>query len=313
MAFLFLEGFDKDMAAGDAHVTTALGNAKGKAKTFNDLAGKTASKTDVPEPAQTKRFVSGVPRHLKPIDAQTSHTPFPYDASALSKLREDQVPRFFGALTDSHMLPERRLPLDSLVAMQNRVDTGKVAMAGTWGGGKPPVVVHMNGRHYIADGHHRLSAAYLRGDEDANCKYLDLSPVSQALKSDFEVPLIIKSYVPEQQLIFGWASVVEKDGRLVIDKQGDIILPEDLENAAYDFVLTSRQQGDMHKTVGVGRLVESCVFTKEKQEAMGITLPGGMIAWWTGFKVDDAPLWEAHKRGERPEFSIGGAGRRVEV
>jgi hypothetical protein len=31
-----------------------------------------------------------------------------------------------------------------------------------------------------------------------------------------------------------------------------------------------------------------------------------MVGWWTGFKVDSPALWAAHKRGERPEFSIGG-------
>jgi len=32
--------------------------------------------------------------------------------------------------------------------------------------------------------------------------------------------------------------------------------------------------------------------------------------WWVGFLVDDDGVWEAHKRGERPEFSIGGRAKR---
>ncbi len=99
----------------------------------------------------------------------------------------------------------------------------------------------------------------------------------------------------------------------MVDKQGDMILPAELERAAYDFVLHSRDGGDMHLRKGCSRLVESIVFTKEKQAAMGIELPGGMVGWWTGFYVDDDELWAAHKRGERPEFSIGGTAHRAPI
>lgn len=127
----------------------------------------------------------------------------------------------------------------------------------------------------------------------------------------WSIPLKILKAEPDKQMIFGWASVVEKNGVLVIDKQGDIITPDDLEEAAYDFVLYSRTGGDMHMRKGVSRLIESMIFTKQKQELMGIDL--GLVGWWTGWKVDDAKLWDAHKRGERPEFSIGGRGVRVPV
>lgn len=127
----------------------------------------------------------------------------------------------------------------------------------------------------------------------------------------WSIPLDIIKSQPDEQLIFGWASVVEVNGKLVIDKQGDIILPEDLEKAAYDFVLYSRSGGDMHTKKNVSRMVESMVFTKQKQDLMGIDL--GMVGWWTGWRVDKPELWAAMKRGERPEFSIGGTGKRVEI
>jgi hypothetical protein len=123
----------------------------------------------------------------------------------------------------------------------------------------------------------------------------------------WSLPLEIKKFDQDQQLMFGWASVVEKDGRIIVDKQGDIIPAEELEKAAYEYTLSSRVQGDMHDTVGVGRMVESMVFTKEKQKALGIDL--GLVGWWVGFKVDDTELWAAVKRGEKPEFSIGGSSR----
>lgn len=126
---------------------------------------------------------------------------------------------------------------------------------------------------------------------------------------EFEATLAISKMVPEQRLVFGWASVCSVNGVQVIDKQDDIIPVDELETAAYDFVLYSREQGDMHNKRDAGKLVESLMFTPEK-EALGIIAKneaGEVIhGWWVGFRVNSDPLWEAHKRGERPEFSIGG-------
>ena len=135
--------------------------------------------------------------------------------------------------------------------------------------------------------------------------------------ADWSLPVEIMKTDPDQQLVFGWASVASKDGLLVVDKQGDMILPEDLERAAYDFVLYCRSQGDMHKTddngqpLQVGRVVESMMFTRQKQEVLKIDL--GMEGWWVGMRVDSPEVWAAIKRGDRPEFSIGGRGNRVAV
>jgi hypothetical protein len=129
--------------------------------------------------------------------------------------------------------------------------------------------------------------------------------------SKWMLPLDIKKADPDQHLIFGWASVVEKNGKAIIDKQGDVIPVSELENAAYEFTLNSRTHGDMHRTHGGAKLVESMVFSKDKQKALGIDL--GQVGWWVGFKVHDEELWAAHKRGDRPEFSIGGAAVPVDV
>ena len=65
------------------------------------------------------------------------------------------------------------------------------------------------------------------------------------------------------------------------------------------------------KERGVGRMIESMMFTCEKQDALGICL--NMEGWWLGFKVDDPNTWAQIKRGELPEFSIGGKGDRKEI
>lgn len=132
---------------------------------------------------------------------------------------------------------------------------------------------------------------------------------------EFEATIEVAKFVPEQQMVFGWASVCSVNGVDVIDKQEDIIPVEEIEKAAYDFVLYSREQGDMHAKRSVGRLIESVVFTPEKA-ALGLTAKNdngeAMMGWWCGFKVSDAEVWKAHKEGRRPEFSIGGKATPVE-
>jgi hypothetical protein len=103
-------------------------------------------------------------RALEPLDSKRSVTPFRYIGNVLGSLREDQVPRFFGALTDPEALPAKKVKLGELIAMQNRVDTAKVKSMAEDGvaGGKLPVVVQIDGEQWIADGHHRCCMAERR-------------------------------------------------------------------------------------------------------------------------------------------------------
>jgi hypothetical protein len=124
-------------------------------------------------------------------------------------------------------------------------------------------------------------------------------------KKEFDISKIDE----DKKVVFAWASVIEENGEILIDKQGDYILEEDLEDAAYGFVLNSRNAGEMHiKKSGVGRLVESIVFTKQKQQALGIDL--GKVGWFVGFKIDDDNVWDKIKKGNYPMMSIGGKGIR---
>jgi len=114
-----------------------------------------------------------------------------------------------------------------------------------------------------------------------------------------------------KQLVFGWASIVEQGGKSVVDKQGDVISEDEMEKMAYKFTLTSRTAGEMHEKVGVGKLVESIAFTKEKQKALGIDL--GKVGWWLGFKVTDNNVWNKIEKGEYKSFSIHGKGVRERI
>ena len=137
-------------------------------------------------------------------------------------------------------------------------------------------------------------------DEYGN-KFLELN--KRVLKASFQVA---KS-TDEEQRVFGWASVSEIDGKEIVDHHRDIISTKDMEEMAYQFAEV-RTGGEMHDTMGVSQLIESMVFTKEKQEALGIDL--GMVGWWVGFQVTDTETWKRVKNGELRSFSIGGRGFR---
>lgn len=123
--------------------------------------------------------------------------------------------------------------------------------------------------------------------------------------ADWSISVPISKVDAEKRQVFGWASVVtDESGAAIVDKQGDIIPVDELERAAYGYVLKSREGADMHERRAVSDLIESVVLTAEKREAMGV--PAGPCGWWVGYQVQDAEAWAAIKSGDRSEFSIGG-------
>jgi len=115
-----------------------------------------------------------------------------------------------------------------------------------------------------------------------------------------------------RQLVFGWASVaLNKDGSPLIDLHGDQIDPQDLEDAAYEFVLKFRDMNERHAVESKGQLVESFVVTPDKLEKMGLSPDSLPIGWWTGFYVSDRAVFERVQSGEYTMFSIEGSAERV--
>jgi len=117
----------------------------------------------------------------------------------------------------------------------------------------------------------------------------------------------------DKQYVFGWGSVSQTaDGETVCDWQDDMIEPGDMEESAYNHVLNFRSTGERHEPDkrNKGTLIESCVFTEEKQKAIGIA-PGQVpIGWWVGYYIDDPIAWEKIKSGEYQMFSVEGKGKR---
>lgn len=124
----------------------------------------------------------------------------------------------------------------------------------------------------------------------------------------------IKKADDDKQYAFGWANVaVRTDGEQIIDYQKDLVDPDVLENAAYNFVEFYREAGEMHERGGAGVLIESVVFTKEKLKALGLSDDALPIGWWVGFHVTDDDVWQKVKDGTYNMFSIEGQAVRVPV
>lgn len=114
---------------------------------------------------------------MMPDDEKRAFSPFPYDKKFFKRLRPDQVPRFLRCISDPWKLPKRWIKLDSLSALQDRVDVGKVETIRGLPGLRPPVVVRIrkDDPNTIADGLHRCSADWLDKRDNIVVHYCDLS------------------------------------------------------------------------------------------------------------------------------------------
>jgi hypothetical protein len=143
------------------------------------------------------------------------------------------------------------------------------------------------------------------------------SDFSKADSPDLTWEGIIEKTDTDKRQVFGYCTVTHVNGEPVVDRQGDYVPLDEIEKAAYTYVVNSRKGGDMHTRDGelplqTSDMVESFVVTPEKLQTMGLDENAIPHGWWVGFKVNDDKQWEMVKNGERTAFSIHGSGRRVE-
>lgn len=129
-------------------------------------------------------------------------------------------------------------------------------------------------------------------------------------EKNVEVSFVVTKSTDEG-LVSGWANVaVEANGEAPLDWQGDMMSSVTLEKAAINFMLEYRTSGVMHTGNPKGVVVESIVFTKEKQAAIGI--PPGTVAegWFVTVKILDPEVFAKVKDGTLKMFSIQGRAKR---
>lgn len=114
---------------------------------------------------------------------------------------------------------------------------------------------------------------------------------------DGDAPAVVLKRDDLKRQVFGFANVsVSLAGDLITDLQLDQILPEDLEQAAYDFCkLAFSGTGEMHTGGVKGQMIE-CVYLDTEKVRIMLTAAGNDAAdvakiempprWWVGFELD---------------------------
>ena len=136
-------------------------------------------------------------------------------------------------------------------------------------------------------------------------------PGMKPIKIDVQKNKVVKHYYcdiiksEEKQIVYG--VVLEPD---TVDAQGDIIPPEEIENAAHEFMLISQTIGIEHSAPAEAKVVESYIAPTDL-EIGGQKVKKG--SWIIAVKIFDKELWEKIKKGYYTGFSIGGYATREKV
>jgi hypothetical protein len=114
---------------------------------------------------------------------------------------------------------------------------------------------------------------------------------------------------PMKQLVYGWFSVIEKDGVPVVDVEGDVISEDDLLHLVHTFNAGPRISKLNHDGQPVGRVVELACLTRDVQKAMGCQLD--RAGAWGCSHIEDPGAWARVLSGEFTGFSWDGLSKRI--
>lgn len=114
------------------------------------------------------------------------------------------------------------------------------------------------------------------------------------------------------RVVYGWASVIEKDGEVVEDLQGDVISETELLLATTEFMKAARTAKMMHDGEQIGQVIHSFPLTKDIAKSLGIETD--TFGWIVGVHVTDDAVWKAVAVDKSLQaFSIGGQATRKEI
>lgn len=134
---------------------------------------------------------------------------------------------------------------------------------------------------------------------------------------DFSFSTPFTKVSEDLRLVSGWASVVTKGGKPVVDLQGDMIDITDLRAAVEDFLDGARDGGYMHSRDAsgnlhrIGKVVGSMIIDSATAKAFGMTTD--QEGWIITLRVESDAVWKQVKDGTLAAFSIGGRGQYVDA
>jgi hypothetical protein len=170
----------------------------------------------------------------------------------------------------------------------------------------PKARASFRARHQCDTATDKTSARYW------SCRFWESdTTVSELTKIDFESRGEVTKMDDDKRIVYGYASVISKNGEPIVDRQGDIITADELEKAASEFMLNSRIGKTMHFGEPTTTIIHSFPMTDEIKKAYQIESP--YEAWLIAVKVHDDATWDMVKKGELKDFSIGGVATRREL
>lgn len=131
----------------------------------------------------------------------------------------------------------------------------------------------------------------------------DLLPAVDLGKSIDHIDIPITKGDECTQTVYGWASVMTKDGTEVVDLQGDAVTEKALRNLCKQ-LLTTKAGNVSHEGAVIGEITEAVVITKDVQKAWGVEMDREGL--WIGMHLPDKGLYEQTGIGKTYQmFSIG--------
>ena len=169
----------------------------------------------------------------------------------------------------------------------------------------PKARANFRSRHSCDTASDKTSARYW------SCRMWEADTSVSEMTKQFEAYGEVTKVDDEQRIVYGFASVVSKNGEMVVDRQGDVITADEMEKAATRFMLGARNGLTMHKGEPTTTIVHSMPLTKQVMDAFGIS--SDKEGWLIAVKVHDDDTWDRMKKGEFTGFSIGGRARKVQL
>lgn len=121
----------------------------------------------------------------------------------------------------------------------------------------------------------------------------------------------IEKASPTGRYVSGWLSVIEKDGKVIEDTQGDRMSMETLRKGVHKYMRGSRVIKKQHTGDQVGEMVEIVMIDDDFVKALGATTTK-RGAWGTA-EITDTELQKAVVAKEVTGWSMGGKGKRVPI